>query len=51
MNELINKTFSIEPRVQSIYTKRVSVELPLMEKLKGKIKYTIVNGNVVYEEA
>ena len=34
MNELINKTFSIEPRVQSIYTKRVSVELPLMEKLK-----------------
>ena len=34
MNELINETFSIEPRVQSIYTKRVSVELPLMEKLK-----------------
>ena len=34
MNELINKTFSIEPRVQSIHTKRVSVELPLMEKLK-----------------
>ena len=34
MNELINKTSSIEPQVQSIYTKRVSVELPLMEKLK-----------------
>ena len=30
----MSKTFQIEPYIQTIHTKRVSVELPLMEKLK-----------------
>ena len=30
----MSKTFKIEPYIQTIHTKRVSVELPLMEKLK-----------------
>ena len=34
MNEIKKQTFSIEPQDRSIYTKRISVELPLMEKLK-----------------
>ena len=34
MNEIMNQAFQIEPYIQTIHTKRVSVELPLMEKLK-----------------
>ena len=30
----MNKTLQLEPYIQTIHTKRVSVELPLMEKLK-----------------
>ena len=30
----MNQTFQIEPHIQTIHTKRVSIELPLMEKLK-----------------
>ena len=34
MHEIINTGFEIEPQIQTIHTKRVSVELPLLEKLK-----------------
>ena len=34
MKEIMNQTFQIEPHIQTIYTKKVSIELPLMEKLK-----------------
>ncbi len=34
MKEITNQTFQIEPHIQNIHTKRVSIELPLMEKLK-----------------
>ena len=34
MKEIMNQTFQIEPHIQTIHTKRVSIELPLMEKLK-----------------
>ena len=34
MKEITNQTFQIEPHIQTIHTKRVSIELPLMEKLK-----------------
>lgn len=34
MNEITNAVFQIEPKVQSMQVKKVSVELPLMEKLK-----------------
>lgn len=34
MNEIINQSFQIEPQIQTIHTKKVSIELPLMEKLK-----------------
>lgn len=30
----MNQTFQIEPHIQTIHTKKVSIELPLMEKLK-----------------
>ena len=33
-NELLTQAVSIESQTHSIYTKRISVELPLMEKLK-----------------
>ena len=34
MKEIMNQTFQIEPHIQTIHTKKVSIELPLMEKLK-----------------
>ena len=34
MNENMNATFSIKPHIQTIHAKKVSIELPLMEKLK-----------------
>ena len=34
MKEITNSTFQIEPHIQTIHTKKVSIELPLMEKLK-----------------
>ena len=34
MKEITNQTSQIEPHIQTIHTKRVSIELPLMEKLK-----------------
>ena len=34
MKEIMNQTFQIEPHIQTIHTKRGSIELPLMEKLK-----------------
>ena len=30
----MNTTFSVEPHIQTIHAKKVSIELPLMEKLK-----------------
>jgi len=30
----MNNTFQIEPHIQTIHTKRISIELPIMEKLK-----------------
>ena len=34
MKEITNQTFQIEPHIQTIHTKKVSIEQPLMEKLK-----------------